>query len=91
MTTSVARGLAYWSPVWVSLIFLAQVAIGGLRPALEEARALEVKGARLEARLSESQAVLARVDVWLNAQEDPIYRERVRRRMDAPPRVLGHR
>jgi hypothetical protein len=69
----------YWAPVWVPMIVLAQVALGGLRPALAESRRLESEERRMDERLEREKVEAAQLEAALRAQNDPIYLERERR------------
>jgi hypothetical protein len=71
--------IARWSPVWGAVVLFGQVSLLGMRPALEERAVLDTHEARLEERRAELAAELARVEARLRAQDDPVYRERVRR------------
>jgi hypothetical protein len=75
----VATRSLYWAPVWVPMIVLTQVALGGLRPALAESRRLESEERRMHERLEREQVEAAQLDAALRAQNDPIYLERERR------------
>ena len=85
--------LLAWTPVWVPLVFLAQLLWLGLRPARAEAARLDRAEAEVGARaqdLADEEQVLAREARML---EDPVYRERVRRSLIDPaaaPLVLQH-
>ncbi len=75
----VASRSLYWAPVWVPMIVLAQVALGGLRPALAESRRLEREEVRMGERLEREKLEAAQLGAALRAQNDPIYLERERR------------
>ncbi len=71
--------LLHWAPVWLALLLLAQLAVGGLRPALAETRRLDAAErnvAGFEFELAEDTRVL---DAHRRCLVDPIYRERVRK------------
>jgi hypothetical protein len=75
--------IAFWSPVWIPLALLAQIALLGLAPARHEAKRLGAAEAALGERIDgelEDRLVLERV---LRAQDDPIYLERERRLLRA--------
>jgi hypothetical protein len=75
----IASRSLYWAPVWVPMIVLAQVALGGLRPALAESRRLEREEVRMGERLEREKLEAAQLGAALRAQNDPIYLERERR------------
>lgn len=71
--------VAYWMPVWVPLIVLAQFGTRGLAPARQEERRLEAHQAALEARRAQLLQRLEGLEALHQAQDDPIYQERLRR------------
>ncbi len=71
--------VAYWMPVWVPLIVLAQFGTRGLAPARKEERRLEAHQAALEARRTQLLQRLEGLEALHEAQDDPIYQERLRR------------
>lgn len=79
----VATRALYWAPVWVPMIVLTQVALGGLRPALAESRRLENEERRMSERLEREKIEAAQLGAALRAQDDPIYLERERRLLRA--------
>lgn len=83
---SLGLGILYWTPVWAALVCFAQVSLLGLRPVLEERHAIEGKATALEQRIAGERQKLASIDAWLGAQDDPIYRERMRRILRDPGR-----
>lgn len=72
-------GLAFWAPVVLATGFLALVAFNGLRPALMEQRRLEEKSAQMSVVNEELLQREAALEHQIKAQQDPIYRERLRR------------
>ena len=73
-----------WTPVWIPLVFLAQLLWLGLWPARAEAARLDRAEAEVRARadgLAAEEQALAREARML---EDPIYQERVRRSLVDP-------
>lgn len=80
---AVCGRLAYWSPVWIPLALLAQIALLGLSPARDEARRLEAAGAVLDERLGRELDDRLSLERVLRAQDDPIYLERERRLLRA--------
>ncbi len=85
----VASRALYWAPVWVPMIVLTQVALGGLRPALAESRRLDREEQRMGERLAHEQLEAARLGSALRAQDDPIYLERERRLQRNAPGPQG--
>lgn len=73
------RQAAYWAPVLLALAFLAHVANKSLTPALREQRRLEASDAQMRARELEQLERQGLLETQLEALEDPIYQERVRR------------
>jgi hypothetical protein len=86
-----SSGVSGWLPVLVALLVFAQVAYLGLRPALTEERRLGAAEAELEERLARAEDEGQELERLLEAQSDPIYRERERRALldPAPPVVDG--
>jgi hypothetical protein len=74
-----ARHLSYWAPVLLALGFFTHVAFKSLRPALEEKRRLESEDAKMQAHETEQLERQHALELELEALEDPIYQERVRR------------
>lgn len=69
----------YWMPVWVPLILLAQLGTRGLKPAQTEERRLLHHEDRLLERLEADEAEAERLSNTLEALDDPIFIERLRR------------
>lgn len=81
-------GVAYWAPVVLALAFLVHVANKSLKPALVEKQRLERRDADLRARETEQLRRQEELETQLEALDDPIYQERVRRmesQTEAPP------
>ena len=72
-------GLLRWIPVFAALGLLAQLGLRGVKPALAEQRALLGKEAELELRERLMRERRARAFERLEALDDPIYVERMRR------------
>ncbi|MEE2940639.1 MAG: hypothetical protein VX460_09675 [Planctomycetota bacterium] len=68
-----------WSPVWVPLLLIWQITLGGLRPALSEQQRLREERPAVEERHAASEASFLRMAAERRAWEDPAYRERLRR------------
>jgi hypothetical protein len=85
----VGNKLAYWAPVWVPMVVLAQVALGGLRPALAESRRIDREEVRMAERLDRELAESAQLERALQAQDDPIFLERERRLLRQADGPLG--
>ena len=86
MVQSIAGGLrtvavfvAYWAPVWIPLGLMAQIAVLGLQPALEERRRLAREAPVVEARHERTRAQYERMRAQAEAWTDPVWRERWRR------------
>jgi len=71
--------VVYWMPVWIPLTVLGQVALLGLRPALNESRRLEHEEAIVTERFERSRSEFERMQAEATAWKDPVYRERLRR------------
>ncbi|MEC8495262.1 MAG: hypothetical protein VXZ39_10080, partial [Planctomycetota bacterium] len=69
----------HWSPVWVPLLLIWQITLGGLRPALSEQQRLSEERPAVEERHAASEASFLRMAAERRAWEDPAYRERLRR------------
>ena len=80
------EGVVYWAPVWVSLLMLWQVGVRGLRPALAEEARLEAEAEAVELRHADSQAEFQALERETRAWQDPVYRERRRRMLEAEGR-----
>lgn len=76
-------GVVHWMPVWVPLGVLAQLGLLGLKPALIEDQRLQQAELRLSARLAGLREERDALKHELDAFEDPIYLERLRRLRDA--------
>jgi hypothetical protein len=85
----IGQRVAYWAPVWIPMVVLAQVALGGLRPALAESRRLDREEERMAERLEREHAESARLERALQAQDDPIFLERERRLLRQADGPLG--
>ena len=77
------RALFGWAPVWVPLLLLWQVGTRGLRPALAESERLEAEEELVRARHERARAEFEELERRARAWEDPVYRERERRRLEA--------
>lgn len=75
--------LVAWAPVWVSLLLLWQVGTRGLKPALAEERRLDQEEEVVRARNARTQAEFEHLAREAEAWQDPVYRERMRRAMNA--------
>jgi hypothetical protein len=81
----IGRGV-YWLPVLVPLLLLCMVAVRGLRPALAERARLEFEAARVAERYEQSEASFRYMQAVSQAWEDPVFRERIRRRQSTTGR-----
>jgi len=85
------RGTLLWTPVWVPLLFLGQLLVLGLRPALAERARLDGAEAEVRARVEGLRAEEGRLAEEAHMLTDDVYRERVRRSQvdpNAPPLTL---
>ncbi|MSR62286.1 MAG: hypothetical protein EXS08_07565 [Planctomycetes bacterium] len=80
------RSALLWTPVWVPLVFLAQLLVLGLRPAFAERARLDAAEAEVRARVEGLRAEEAQLDGEARMLEDDVYRERVRRSLVDPER-----
>ena len=78
------RALLEWAPIWAPLAISTQIAILGLRPALQEQRRLEHEEQILEQRYEELAQERLELDLLLEAQSDPLFLERERRALLNP-------
>ena len=78
------RSVIEWAPVWAPLAISTQIAILGLRPALQEQRRLEHEERILEQRYAELSQERFELDLRLEAQSDPLFLERERRALLNP-------
>ena len=77
------RVLAYWAPVWVPLVLLAQVCLRGLKPTLGESARLDRAEAALLERYDAEVERGRELERLRRALGDPIYLERERRLFQA--------
>ena len=80
----VGAGLLDWAPVWVPVLVLLQLGLGGLRPALTESRRLDAAEASVHDRVDRLLRERARLVEDGERLDDPIYQERVRRSLRVP-------
>lgn len=80
----VASSLLAWLPALAAVSLTAQIGLIGLRPALLEAQRLEREESRLSQRRVELRDQSAELLAALQAQQDPIYLERERKRLLDP-------
>jgi hypothetical protein len=82
------RGLAlgglHWAPVWVPLLFLGQLLVLGLWPALAERTRLDLAQREVEARAAALRREEQRLAEEGRMLSDEVYRERVRRSLLDP-------
>lgn len=76
---------ACWIPTVAALLLFGQVCLLGLRPALAEGRRLSSAEARMHARYTAAVDHRSALEQTLRAQRDPIYLERERKQLLAPP------
>lgn len=69
----------YWMPVWAPLILLAQIGTRGLREARSEDQRLRGHEEELQGRQHRDASELEALKTQLDALDDPIYLERLRR------------
>ncbi len=82
------RAILNWAPVWVPVGLGVQIALLGLRPALQEHRRLASEESVLRALHAELSAERTELDLTLRAQSDPLYLERERRSLLDPAGAL---
>ena len=80
----IPRSIIEWAPIWAPLAISTQIAILGLRPALQEQRRLEHEEKILEQRYAELSQERSELDLRLEAQSDPLFLERERRALLDP-------
>jgi hypothetical protein len=76
---AVFKQIAYWAPVVLAMAFLAHVAHKSLTPALREKARLELREAEMQGREQRQLDQQQGLETELEALDDPIYQERVRR------------
>ncbi len=79
-----ARVLLLWTPVWVPLLFLAQLLVFGLRPAGATRARLDRAEAEVRARVEALQAEDSELAREARMLADAVYQERVRRSLLDP-------
>ena len=65
------RAVLAWAPVWVPVGLGVQIAVLGLRPALQEHRRLAGEEQILRERHADLSAERAELDRWMQSQGDP--------------------
>lgn len=75
----VFKQAAYWAPVVLAMAFLVHVAHKSLKPALREKARLELREAEMQNREQRQLNEQLGLETELEALDDPIYQERVRR------------
>jgi cell division protein FtsB len=78
------RALLQWTPVWVPLVFLAQLLLLGLRPTLAEGARLEQAETEVRARAAALRAEERELSEQARMLSDEVFRERVRRSLVDP-------
>ncbi len=71
--------MLHWLPVGLALVFLAQIALLGLSPALAESRRLDDAEARLVDNFDSELELEIQLERTARARQDPIFLERERR------------
>jgi hypothetical protein len=84
LARSAGLGLLHWTPVWVPLIFLAQVLVLGFLPARTERDRLDRAESGVRARAAALEAEERELAGEALMLGDPIFRERVRRSLVDP-------
>lgn len=80
---STLRQVLAWSPVFLAMAILAQVALLGLRPAVAERRRIAEAEQQMRARVEREELHAKELERVERAQNDPIYLERERRALEA--------
>jgi hypothetical protein len=78
------RTLLFWTPVWVPLLFLAQLLVFGLRPANATRARLEHAEIEVRSRVETLQAEENELAREARMLTDAVYQERVRRSLLDP-------
>jgi len=81
-----ASRLVFWAPVWLPLVFVYQLVLGGLRPTLQEGERVRGAEAEVRARVDALEAERADLETRRAMLSDPIYRARVERTRDRADR-----
>ncbi len=71
--------LVFWAPVWLPLVVVLQLALGGLRPARAEERRLDHEEAGVARRVDALLGERGQLEADAARLADGIWRERVRR------------
>ena len=85
----IGRAILAWAPVWVPVGLGVQIAVLGLRPALQEHRRLTAEEDVLRARHAELSAEAETLQRRVHALDDPLYLERERRALRDPKSSLA--
>jgi len=77
-------GLLHWTPVWVPLLFLAQLIVLGLRPVCATRARLDRAESEVRARVEALQRDERELAAEARMLGDAVYQERVRRSLIDP-------
>lgn len=83
--------IVFWAPVWVPLIVVYQITLGGLKPTLAEGERVHAAEDEVQQRVDQLEAERSDLETRREMLNDPIYRARVERtkhRADRQPLTL---
>ena len=78
------HGMLHWTPIWVPVLFLAQLVVLGLRPVLATRARLDRAESEVNARVEALQREERELAAEARMLGDAVYRERVRRSLVDP-------
>jgi hypothetical protein len=82
--TALFQAVLHWAPVWVTLLFLAQLVVLGLRPVLATRARLDRAESEVRARVEALQREERELADEARMLGDGVYKERVRRSLIDP-------
>lgn len=85
----VTRVVTWSMPIWVPALLLWQVFGRGLDPARAERKRLDGISSEVEARHAATRSTFERLEAEVEAWDDPVYRERLRRLRAAAAETAG--
>ena len=81
----------FWAPVWIPMIVVYQLVLGGLEPTREEGDRIRASEAEVRARVESLEEQRDELETRRDMLRDPVYRARVdrtRKRADRDPLTL---
>lgn len=85
--------LLFWAPVWIPLIVVYQLVLGGMKPTLADGERIQGADSEVRERVEKLEAERDELETRREMLGDPIYRARVERsrlRADREPLTLDN-